>query len=212
PPEEQAPESGYPIGAGNHDQIDLPKETTVDARPRWPPVWKIAAFALLLLSAIFVVWILYPGSRPPPSIRSLAVLPLENLSSDASQDYFSDGMTDELITELGQFSELLVISRTSAMTYKGARKPLPQIARELHVDAVVEGTVLRSGSRVRITAQLILASIDKHLWAQSYEGEMSDILALQKKVARSIAEQIRLKLNSNERAELKQRKAVNAEA
>jgi TolB-like protein/DNA-binding winged helix-turn-helix (wHTH) protein/Flp pilus assembly protein TadD len=212
PPEEQAPAVGDPIGAEDHGQTYLPKEITVDRRPRWPPVWKIAGFGLLLLSAIFVLWILYPGSRPPPSIRSLAVLPLENLSSDASQDYFSDGMTDELITELGQFSELLVISRTSAMMYKGAHKPLPQIAQELHVDAVVEGTVLRSGSRVRITAQLILASIDKHLWAQSYEGEMSDILALQKKVARSIAEEIRIKLSSNERAELKQRKAVNAEA
>ena len=212
PPEEQAPAVGDPLGARDHDQVDLPKETTAVERPRWPPIWKMAAFALLLLSAIFLIWMLYPGSRPPPGIRSLAVLPLENLSSDASQDYFSDGMTDELITELGQFSELLVISRTSAMMYKGAHKPLPQIAQELHVDAVVEGTVLRSGSRVRITAQLILASIDKHLWAQSYEGEMSDILALQKKVARSIAEQIWIKLSSNERAELKQRKAVNAEA
>jgi TolB-like protein/Flp pilus assembly protein TadD len=140
------------------------------------------------------------------------VLPLENLSNDASQDYFSDGMTDELITELGQISELRVISRTSAMTYKGARKPLPQIARELNVDAVVEGTVSRSGSRVRITAQLIWASDDKHLWAQSYEGELRDVFALQRKVARSIAEQIRIKLNPNEQAELKHLKAVNAEA
>ena len=103
-------------------------------------------------------------------------------------------------------------SRTSVMTYKGARKPLPQIARELNVDAVVEGTVLRSGNRVRITAQLIRASADKHLWAQSYEGELSDILALQKKVARAIADQIRIKLNPNEQTELKHRKAVNAEA
>ena len=158
-----------------------------------------------------MVLILHSGS-PLPSIRSLAVLPLENLSGDASQDYFSDGMTDELITELGQISELRVISRTSVMTYKGARKPLPQIARELNVDAVVEGTVLRSGNRVRITAQLIRASADKHLWAQSYEVELRDILALQKKVARSIAEQIRIKLNPNERTELNHPKAVNAEA
>ncbi|HTC89933.1 MAG TPA: hypothetical protein VK686_16610, partial [Bryobacteraceae bacterium] len=140
------------------------------------------------------------------------MLPLENLSSHASQDYFSDGMTDELITELGQISELRVISRTSAMTYKGARKPLPQIARELNVDAVVEGTVLRSGNRVRITAQLIRASVDKHLWAQSYEGELSDILALQKKVARAIADQIRIKLNQNEQTDLKRLETVNAEA
>ena len=123
PPEEQAPETGDPVGASDHDQVDLPKDTTVSERPRWPHAWKIASLALLLLSVIFTVWILHPGSRPPLSIRSLSVLPLENLSNDASQDYFSDGMTDELITELGQISELRVISRTSAMTYKGARKP-----------------------------------------------------------------------------------------
>ena len=100
-------------------------------------------------------------------IRSLAVLPLENLSGDTSQDYFADGMTDELITDLGQIGELRVISRTSAMQYKGAHKSLPQIARELNVDAVVEGTVVRSGERVRITAQLIRgAHRIKHLWAQ----------------------------------------------
>src|SRR5207237_1951633 len=115
----------------------------------------------------------------PSSIHSLAVLPLESLSADPSQDYFADGMTDELITDLGQISALRVISRTSVMTYKGARKPLPEIARELKVDAVVEGTVLRSGNQVRITAQLIQAPADKHLWAQSYEGNLRDMLALQ---------------------------------
>jgi TolB-like protein len=105
------------------------------------------------------------------------VLPLESLSSDASQDYFADGMTDELISDLGQISALHVISRTSVMAYKHTRKPLPEIARELNVDAVVEGTVLRSGDQVRITAQLIEASADKHLWSQSYEGEFRDTLA-----------------------------------
>ena len=121
-----------------------------------------------------------PGIARPLLIRSLAVLPLESLSNDASQDYFADGMTDELISDLGQISALRVISRTSVMAYKHARKPLPQIARELNVDAVVEGTVLRSGDRVRITAQLIEASTDKHLWSQSYEGELRDTLALTK--------------------------------
>ncbi|MEA2874421.1 MAG: hypothetical protein QOH67_4411 [Hyphomicrobiales bacterium] len=210
-PEEQPPSTGYPVGARDHDQVDLP-ESTVNERPRWPLAWKIAGFALLLLSAIFTVWILHSRTTPPTGIRSLAVLPLENLSGDASQDYFSDGMTDELITELGQISGLRVISRTSMMTYKGARKPLPQIARELNVDVVVEGTVLRSGSRVRITAQLIRASVDKHLWAQSYEVELRDILALQKTVARSIAEQISVKLNPAEQAELKHLRALNAKA
>ena len=102
-------------------------------------------------------------------------------------------MTDELITDLAQISALRVISRTSVMSYKGVRKPLPQIARELNVDAVVEGTVLRSGKQVRITAQLIRAPVDKHLWAESYEGEVGDTFALQKKVARAIAQQIRIK-------------------
>jgi TolB-like protein/Flp pilus assembly protein TadD len=151
-------------------------------------------------------------SRPQSLIRSLAVLPLENLSGDPSQEYFSDGMTDELITELGQIGELRVISRTSVMTYKGARKPLPQIARELNVDAALEGTVLRSGNSVRITAQLILASNDRHLWAHSYEVGLRDIFSIQQQVARSIAEQVRIKLNPNEQTQLNRSKAVNAEA
>jgi len=142
----------------------------------------------------------------------LAVLPLESLSNDASQDFFADGMTDELISDLGQISELRVISRTSVMAYKHARKPLPQIARELKVDAVVEGTVLRSGDQVRITAQLIEASADKHLWSQSYEGELRDALELQNKVARAIADQIRISLNPQEQAALKAAKVVNPEA
>src|SRR5206468_9453391 len=121
----------------------------------------------------------------------LAVLPLESLSGDASQDYFADGMTDALIADLGQISALRVISRTSVMTYKRVRKPLPEIARELNVDAVVEGTVMRSGERVRITAQLIQVPDEKHLWAHSYEGDLQDTLALQNNVARAIAGEIR---------------------
>ncbi|MGA7622692.1 MAG: tetratricopeptide repeat protein [Candidatus Acidiferrales bacterium] len=121
-------------------------------------------------------------------------------------------MTDELISDLGQISALRVISRTSVMAYKHARKPLPQIAHELNVDAVVEGTVLRSGDRVRITAQLIEAAADKHLWSQSYEGEMKDALALQSKVATAIADQIRINLNPQEQAALKKVTVVNPEA
>ena len=155
---------------------------------------------------------LRPKNGPSPVIRSLAVLPLENLSHDPSQDYFADGMTDELITELGQISELRVISRTSAMTYKGAHKSLPQIARELNVDAVIEGTVLRSGDQVRITAQLIQAPADKHLWAQSYEGDVRQTLGLQRQVARAIAEEIQIELTSHERDVLKSVKTVNPDA
>jgi TolB-like protein/DNA-binding winged helix-turn-helix (wHTH) protein/Flp pilus assembly protein TadD len=174
--------------------------------------WKISVFVVLLAMASFASWKLYSWKHPSPVIRSLAVLPLESLSSDASQDYFADGMTDELISDLGQISALRVISRTSVMAYKRARKPLPQIARELDVDAVVEGTVLRFGDRVRITAQLIEASSDKHLWSHSYEGQLRDTLALQNQVAQAIADQIRINLNSQERAALKNVRVANPQA
>ena len=173
---------------------------------------KISAFVLLLLVVSLSAWMLHSWNRRSLVIRSLAVLPLESLSNDASQDYFADGMTDELILDLGQISALRVISRTSVMVYKHARKPLRQIARELNVDAVVEGTVLRSGDRVRITAQLIDASSDKHLWSQSYEGELRDTLALQNQVARAIADQIRINVNPREQAVLKNVKVVNPQA
>jgi TolB-like protein/tetratricopeptide (TPR) repeat protein len=129
-----------------------------------------------------------------PSIRSLAVLPLENLSGDPQQEYFADGMTDELITNLAQLGNLHVISRTSVMQYKGTKKPLPQIARELDVDAVVEGSVMRSGQRVRIAAQLVDAGNDQHLWAQSYDRDVGDVLVLQSEISRTIANEIRIKL------------------
>ena len=174
--------------------------------------WKILVPVLLILIAALVTWRFHFSTRPSASIRSLAVLPLESLSADASQDYFADGMTDELIADLGQISALRVISRTSVMPYKRARKSLPQIARELNVDAIVEGTVLRSGDRVRITAQLIQATADKHLWAGSYEGDLRDTLALQNTVARSIAEQIRINLSPQEQVVLKSAKVVNPEA
>jgi TolB-like protein/DNA-binding winged helix-turn-helix (wHTH) protein/Flp pilus assembly protein TadD len=178
----------------------------------WLPAHKKSVFAVVLVLAILMAWKLRPRDSQSPVIRSLAVLPLENLSGDPSQDYFSDGMTDELITELGQISGLRVISRTSVMTYKGARKPLPQIARELNVDTVVEGTVMRSGNQVRITAQLIEAPADKHLWAQSYEGDVRQILTLQRQVARAIAEEIHIELTSHERDVLKSVKTVKPDA
>src|SRR5439155_14720508 len=149
---------------------------TLSYRPR---IWTSVGLGLALVVAASLSWILYSQSQSSPRIRSLAVLPLESLSGDASQDYFTDGMTDALIADLGQISALRVISRTSVMTYKGVRKRLPEIARELNVEGVVEGTVLRSGERVRITAQLIQVPNEKHLWAQSYEGDLQDTLALQ---------------------------------
>jgi len=181
-------------------------------RQLWLTRGVIVAVTLVLSLSILSVWLFRSRGPAPAGIRSLAVLPLENLSGDASQNYFADGMTDELITDLAQISALRVISRTSVMAYKGAHKPLPQIARELNVDAVVEGTVLRSGDQVRITAQLIEASTDKHLWSQSYEGELRDTLALQSRVASAIADQIRINLTPQEQAALKNAKVVNPEA
>src|ERR1700720_573230 len=174
--------------------------------------WGLFGFGVALVLAASLSWILYSRSHASSTIRSLAVLPLENLSGDPSQDYFAEGMTDELITRLAQISALRVISRTSVMTYKSVRKSLPEIARELNVDAVVEGSVSRSGERVRITAQLIRAPTDTHMWAQSYDEDLQDTLALQGKVARDIAEQIRVTLNRQEQAALVKSKTVNPEA
>ncbi len=194
------------------DEFENDKLMVAPRRQLWPARRIIVAVALVLILPILAIWLFRSRERAPAGIRSLAVLPLENLSGDAAQGYFADGMTDELITDLAQISALRVISRTSVMVYKGARKPLPQIARELNVDAVVEGTVLRSGDQVRITAQLIDASTDKHLWSQSYEGELRDTLALQKKVAGAIADQIRINLTPQEQAALKTVRVVNPEA
>jgi TolB-like protein/DNA-binding winged helix-turn-helix (wHTH) protein/Tfp pilus assembly protein PilF len=147
-----------------------------------------------------------------PAIRSLAVLPLENLSGDPSQEYFADGMTDALITDLAQISSLRVISRTSSMRYKGARKSLPDIARELSVDAIVEGTVVRSGNHVRVTSQLVYASLDRHLWARSYERDLSDVVGLQGDVAREISQAIRIKLTPQEQSRLTNPRPANRDA
>ena len=148
----------------------------------------------------------------PPRIHSIAVLPLENLSRDPDQEYFADGMTEELITDLGKISALRVISRTSAMHYRGTKKTLPEIARELHVDGIVEGTVERSGNRVRITANLLYAPTDRHMWAQTYERDLGDVLSLQDEVARTIARQIKIKLTPQEHARLASARRVDPEA
>ena len=146
-------------------------------------------FSALLVAALLVGsgWLMQKRRHATDPIHSLAVLPLENLSGDPAQEYFADGMTDELITELARIPSLRVVSRTSVMQEKDPRKPLQQIGRELNVDAVVEGAVVRSGDRVRITAQLIDVRNDKHLWAQSFEGPISDVFSLQDSVAREIA-------------------------
>jgi TolB-like protein/DNA-binding winged helix-turn-helix (wHTH) protein/Tfp pilus assembly protein PilF len=204
--------ASHPPAPQTGDRAEFVDAAAMPQRRLPPLAWKIWAFVLLAVIAAFAAWKNHSRNRPTSAIHSLAVLPLESLSNDASQDYFADGMTDELISDLGQISALRVISRTSVMAYKHARKPLPQIARELNVDAIVEGTVLRSGDQVRITAQLIDAAADKHLWSQSYEGELKDTLALQNQVARAVAEQIRINLNPLEQAALKSAKVVNPQA
>jgi non-specific serine/threonine protein kinase len=135
-----------------------------------------------------------PTAAEPGRIRALAVLPLGNLSRDPEQEYFADGMTEDLITALAQIGELRVISRTSSMHFKGTKKTLPEIARELRVEGIVEGSVRCVANRVRITAQLINATTDQHLWAKSYERELRDVLSLQSEVAQAIAEEIEVKL------------------
>ncbi len=169
---------------------------------------------LLAVVSSFVLWFERHGSLASrgATIRSLAVLPLENLSGDPSQEYLADGMTDELITGLGQISALRVISQTTAMQYKNAKKSLLQIATELNVDAVVEGSVVRSGDRIRIAAQLISAPADKQLWAHSYEGDLKDALALENQVSSAVAEQIRIALTPNEKMQLAGTRQVNPRA
>ncbi len=145
-------------------------------------------------------------------MRSLAVLPLENLSRDPEQEYFAEGLTEALITALAKIGELRVVSRTSAMRYKGVHKPLREIARELEADAIVEGTVLRAGRRVRITAQLIDAAKEAHLWAESYERDLRKVLALQSEVAQAIAREIRVKLTPVDQARFAHTHSVDPEA
>ena len=147
-----------------------------------------------------------------PKIESLAVLPLANLSGDPEQEYFADGMTEALISDLAQIKALRVISRTSAMQYKGAKKPLPEIARELHVDGIVEGSVQRSGDRVKVSAQLVDGASDRHLWAETYERDAKDVLRLESELARAIAREIRVTVTADETARLKKAAPVDPEA
>lgn len=217
-PAQRAPADEVPAtraaGAGSPDEA-----TPVQAmaprparfrRGRWPSL----AVALFLLAVLvyFGLQAMSKRSGAAGEIHSIAILPLENLSGDPQQEYFADGMTDELTTDLGQVSALRVISRTSTMTYKGTKKMLPEIARELSVDAIVEGSVLREGNQVRITAQLIDARTDRHTWAQSYVRDLTSVLALQGEVAQAIADQVSIQLTPQEQTRLTRARPVNAEA
>jgi TolB-like protein/DNA-binding winged helix-turn-helix (wHTH) protein/Tfp pilus assembly protein PilF len=180
-----------------------------------PRASRILAVALLACVAIAIVgwlgWQRFHVKSPAP-IRSIAVLPMGNFSGDTAQEYFADGMTEELITELSRIQNVKVISRTSVMSYKGTKKHLPQIARELGVDAIVEGSVSREGDRVRVTVQLLDGPNDRHLWSEDYERELGGILSLQRDIAQAIGEQIRAKVTPLQQAMLKPAHAVNPEA
>jgi TolB-like protein/Tfp pilus assembly protein PilF len=189
-----------------HDSAE-PKTRTATSRPLGR--WLRGGFVALALVLVFWLvrgdigqWrhILRPAT--PVRIRSIAVLPLENLTGDAAQEYFVDGVTEAVITDLAQISSLKVISRTSIMRYKGTKKSLPDIGKELNVDGIVEGAVVRSGERVRVDAQLIEANTDRHIWASTYERNLGDVIALQNEVARAVANEVQAKLTPQEQAHL----------
>jgi TolB-like protein/DNA-binding winged helix-turn-helix (wHTH) protein len=189
---------------------DPPRLNDTVLPPRWklrPSSWRM--FGMVPVLAISLSTILYPSTRAAPTIHSIVVLPLQNVSSDASQEFFADGMTDELITNLAQIRRLRVVSSALAQGYKGTRQPLGEIARELNVDAVVKGSVLLSGDRVRINARLIDVLTGRDVWAQSYEGAVHDTLKLQSQIASKIVEEFRIILNQQEQAPLKKRTAEN---
>ena len=224
-------------GNGNHGATDLlPPNTTQTQTDLLVPIslpqshhrviGLLRKAAMVLVGAIGVAAILvglnvrglrqrlfaHTPRQGGPQIRSLAVLPIENLSGDLSQDFLADGMTEELITELGKSSALRVISRTSVMQYRGTKKPVQEIARELNVDAVLEGTALRSGNHLRITANLVQSSPETHLWAETYDSENGDILSVQQRVADSVAREIRVALSPRDTTTLGDGRSVNPEA
>jgi len=223
---ETVPKGGYRFTAavGDHTPAAGVESPAVEPRSSRPALrvarryvlafLAIAAVAVTLLLAFqqgFLPW-RWSGAASALRIQSLAVLPLHNLSNDKEQEYFSDGMTDELITEISKFGKLRVISHSSVERYKERRRPLAEIARELGVDAVVEGTVMRSGNRVRITARLVDARSDRNLWSQSYERDLRDVLALQNEVARQVAAEVGINLSAGERARLASSRSVNPDA
>jgi TolB-like protein/DNA-binding winged helix-turn-helix (wHTH) protein/Tfp pilus assembly protein PilF len=173
---------------------------------RW---WALGALGIGVLLAASIAWFRVPPPARPTGPPRLAVLPFRNVSGDADQDYFADGLTDTLIGSLAQIDGLRVISRTSVMPYRSTTKALPEIAKELNVGAVVEGSVLRSGNRVRIAARLIDATMDRNLWAQTYDRDLADILSLQGEVASAIAQGVRVAVTPQEQAHLAQPRKID---
>ena len=178
-------------------------------------IYSGAAVIAILLIVLWNLPFFSSGGRvleASGEIRSIAVLPLENLFGDPDKDYFSDGMTEALIADIAKIRALRVISRTSIMRYKGTDKSLPEIAKELNVDAILEGSVLLIGDEVRITAQLIRAATDEHLWAESYIGNIENVLSLQAKIAKAIANEIKITLTPEEKNRLESVRKINPEA
>jgi TolB-like protein/Flp pilus assembly protein TadD len=190
-----------------------PVAPTPQAPARRATLRRIGGAVLVLLAALAALFAWRrPRESPAPAIASLAVLPLANLSGDAAQDYLAEGMTDAIITDLASIRALRVISRQSVIGYKGSAKPLPQIARELGVDGIVEGSVVRSGSRVRVTAQLLHGPSDRHLWANTYERDLGDALRLEAELARAIADEVRASVSPHEQKRLSAARQVPPEA
>lgn len=209
---ETLPKNGYRfiVPVIRSSAPEAPPPTMQHPRRLWILAWAAIAALVLLTTYFAAPRVMRSGHAAP--IKSIAVLPLQNLSGDSNQEFFADGMTDELISDLAQISALRVISRTSVMEYKATRMSLPEIGKELDVDAIVEGTVERSGRRVRISAQLIRTSTDTHLWARSYERDLGDVIALQDDVAGAIANEIRVQISPAEKARLTAQQPVNPEA
>ena len=215
---------GYRFIGSIHNELPETKGTTDSELPAkdlpktYPKVWGLSLGAVVTV-LILVLGLNTAGIRDrvlrkssAQRIESLAVLPLQNLSGDPNQEYFSDGITDALITDLAQISSFKVISRTSIMRYKKTDKSLPEIASELNVDGIVEGTVQRSGDRVRVTAQLIHGPSDKHLWANTYDGEIHDTFALESNIAEDIARHVQERITPAAPAKVGQPKRLNAKA
>jgi len=184
----------------------------VATRPTPPAGWLLALLGCAVALASWVAWQHFHVQVSVTPIRSLAVLPLQNLSGDAAQEYFADGMTEELITELSRIHALKVISHTSVTEYKGTKKHLPQIARELGVDGILEGSIVREGDQVRVTVQLLDGPNDRHIWSEDYQREVRGILTLQREMAQAIAHQIRIQLTPQQQARVSSGRVVNPEA
>ena len=204
---------GEPVSARTNSPASIPKGRTKAARSAAYFITGLLGLTAIVLGLNVGGWrTRLVGWTSPPKIGSLAVLPLENLSHDPEQEYFTDGMTEALITDIAKIGTLRVISRTSVMRYKGTKKPLSQIARELNVDAIVEGSVQHSGDKVRIDAQLIDARKDRNLWTESYQSDLSDVLTLQGNVARAVAGEVRAQLTPQESASISKSQTVNPRA